>query len=194
MAGLKKMKIILGSSSPRRKYLLEEAGFEVEVSPLNVEEDYPEDLKLNEVALYLAHKKSNAYSHAIPLDSLLLTADSTVVLKDKILGKPETVEEGVHFILELSSKVHQVITGVVIRDSKKIIGFNSTTLVEFSEVTEEEAMYYVNKYQPFDKAGGYGLQEWIGLCKVKSIHGTYSNVMGLPVHEVYEKIKTWTQE
>jgi septum formation protein len=188
------MKIILGSSSPRRKYLLEEAGFEVEVSPLNVEEDYPEDLKLNGVALYLAHKKSNAYSHSIPLDSLLLTADSTVVLKDKILGKPETVEEGIHFILELSSKVHQVITGVVIRDSKKMIGFKSTTLVEFSEVTEEEATYYVNKYQPFDKAGGYGLQEWIGLCKVKSIHGTYSNVMGLPVHEVYEKIKTWTYE
>lgn len=192
MAGLKKMKIILGSSSPRRKYLLEESGFEVEVFPLNVEENYPADLRLDEVALYLAHKKSKAYSHSIPIDSILLTADSTVVLEDKILGKPETVEEGVEFILELSGKIHQVITGVVIRDWKKTIGFKSTTLVEFSDVTEEEAFFYVNKYQPFDKAGGYGLQEWIGLCKVKSIHGTYSNVMGLPVHEVYEKIKTWT--
>lgn len=192
MAGLKKMKIILGSSSPRRKYLLEEAGFEVEVFPLNVEENYPADIRLDEVALYLAHKKSKAYSLSIPIDSILLTADSTVVLKDKILGKPETVEEGVEFILELSGKIHQVITGVVIRDWNKTIGFKSTTLVEFSDVTEEEAFFYVNKYQPFDKAGGYGLQEWIGLCKVKSIHGTYSNVMGLPVHEVYEKIKTWT--
>lgn len=186
------MKIILGSSSPRRKYLLEEAGFEVEVFPLNVEENYPADIRLDEVALYLAHKKSKAYSLSIPIDSILLTADSTVVLKDKILGKPETVEEGVEFILELSGKIHQVITGVVIRDWNKTIGFKSTTLVEFSDVTEEEAFFYVNKYQPFDKAGGYGLQEWIGLCKVKSIHGTYSNVMGLPVHEVYEKIKTWT--
>jgi len=191
---LKKIKIILGSSSPRRKYLLEEAGFEVEVSPMNVQEDFPEDIELNEVALYLAHKKSKAYSHLISLDSLLLTADSTVVLGDKILGKPETVEEGIQFILELSGKVHEVITGVVIRDSKKTISFKSTTLVEFSEVTEEEARYYVNNYQPFDKAGGYGLQEWIGLCKVKSIHGTYSNVMGLPVNEVYERIKTWNQE
>lgn len=187
------MNIILGSASPRRKYLLEEAGFMVKVIPLNVEETYPDNIGLDEVALYLAHKKSMAYTKDIPDGSVLLTADSTVVLEDKILGKPKNVEEGIQFILELSNTTHQVITGVVIRDAKNTVKFKSHTLVEFSNVTEEEAAYYVQLYQPFDKAGGYGLQEWIGLCKVKSIHGTYSNVMGLPIHEVYEKLKDWPQ-
>jgi septum formation protein len=184
-------KIILGSASPRRKYLLEQAGFNVSVHPLDVDERFSKDIPLSQVALFLAQKKSNAYLEPIPVDSILLTADSTVLLENQILGKPENFDEAISYIMQLSGKVHQVITGVVLRDSIQYVEFQCLTLVEFAPVELDEANFYVRQYQPFDKAGGYGLQEWIGLCKVKSIQGTYSNVMGLPIHEVYEKIKHW---
>lgn len=188
---MENIKIILASGSPRRKYLLEEAGFEVEVVKNNVEENFPDDLPLEDIATFLAHKKAKGYPHKIPHDTFFLTADSTVIWNEQLLGKPDNRAMAFEYLKNLSNQTHTVITGVCLIKNQQEKVFKAITRVSFGKLLDEEINFYLNKYKPFDKAGSYGLQEWIGLCKIEKIEGTHSNVMGLPIYEVYQNIKNW---
>jgi septum formation protein len=186
---LHKHKIILASKSPRRKELLEKAGFNVEIFLKEVEENYPDEMDTDKVAVFLAIKKANECSEAIKGDEILLTADSVVILDRIIYGKPKDKNEALSILKNLSGRSHKVITGVCLKSSNKTISFSSTSIVTMDALTEEEINYYIEKYQPYDKAGAYGVQEWIGLCKISKIEGSYANIMGLPVDLVYKHLK-----
>lgn len=186
-----KRKIILASQSPRRKLLLSQAGFNFEVRPQNVEETYPDDLAVEEVAPFLAHKKAEVLRAHIEADEIILAADSVVILDDIIYGKPEDKADAKRILQKLSGRVHKVITGVCLMDRKKKEVFSGLSKVHFLPLSESEIDFYIDTYQPFDKAGSYAIQEWIGLCKIAHIDGTYANVMGLPVHLVYQKLLIW---
>ena len=188
---MKKIRIILASGSPRRKNLLEEAGFKVEVINNHVEEDFPDNLPVEEVATFLAHKKAIGNLQNIPKDTFLLTADSTVIWNGRLLGKPENRAMAIDYLKQLSNQTHTVITGVCLIKNQKEKVFKAITKVTFGSLLDKEIDFYLDHYQPFDKAGSYGLQEWIGLCKIAKIEGTHSNVMGLPIYEVYQNIMNW---
>lgn len=181
-------KIILGSKSPRRKQLLEDAGFDVTVISIDVPEDYPDTLKEDEIAEYLAIKKSEPLKENIQENELLITADSIVVLDGIVYGKPDDKNHATQILKTLSGKLHKVYTGVCICSSSKKISFTELSEIKFHDLTDDEIEYYLEKHQPYDKAGAYGIQDWIGLCKVEYIKGTFSNIMGLPVAKVYEQI------
>lgn len=181
--------IILASKSPRRKEILTHAGFNIELLIREIDEDYPEEMPAEEVAEYLAVKKAEACQDAIVKDKILLAADSVVILDQRIFGKPADYEDAFRILTELSGKTHTVITGVCLKSIDKQISFSGLTKVEFDELSREEIEYYITHFQPFDKAGAYGVQDWIGLCKIKSITGTYTNVMGLPMNLVYKHLK-----
>ncbi len=181
-------KIILASQSPRRSQLLKEAGFDFEVKTVPVEERYPVDLPVEDVAAFLARKKARESISLIQDNELLLTADSIVVLGDQIYGKPEDKEDAFNTIKKLSGKIHKVITGVCIKDLEKEVSFSGISKVHMDVLTDDEIHYYIDTFQPYDKAGAYAIQEWIGLCKISRIEGTYSNIMGLPVHLVYREL------
>jgi len=180
--------ILLASRSPRRLQLLKEAGFRVRLCPNDVEEHFPHDLPRREVAAFLAEEKArHAEANLLP-GEILLTADSIVLMDDIIYGKPADRQEAITILQQLSGNTHEVITGVCLSDGEQRIVFDSTTKVTFHPLTEEEIEFYVDRYEPFDKAGAYGVQDWIGLCKVAHMEGTYSNVMGLPMEAVYHKL------
>lgn len=187
---LKAYKIILGSNSPRRKELLAGLDVSFEVKTIeNIEEDYPSNLQGSEVALFLAKKKASYY-HPISPDELLITADTIVILEDDIiLGKPQSKQEAINMLEVLSAKKHRVSTGVCIRTSQTTKSFVVTSEVEFDQLESDEILYYVEKYLPLDKAGAYGIQEWIGYVGVKKISGSYFNIMGLPVQRLYKELK-----
>jgi septum formation protein len=185
---LSSKKIILGSKSPRRSQLLTDAGFDIEVRTQDVEEDFDENLPIIEVAEMLALRKAAALLDTIQDHEILITADSVVILGQKIYNKPENYEDGVRILSELSGNTHTVATGVCISTKNDKISFTIKTEVTFEKITDNEINYYLTNYQPFDKAGAYGIQDWIGLCKVSKINGSYSNVMGLPMKEVYDAI------
>ena len=182
-------KIILASKSPRRRQLLEQAGFNIEIKTKEVEESYPPELPPEEVAAFLAEKKAEACREFLktPKD-ILLAADSIVVLNETIYGKPTDHADAIRILKELSGRAHQVITGVCLISQKKKKVFSAISTVHFQPLTEEEIEYYISTAQPFDKAGSYAIQEWIGLCKISKIEGTYSNIMGLPMEEVYRQL------
>lgn len=185
------MRIILGSKSPRRRELIQSIGLEAEIvlKSIEIDEIFPQEINPREVASYLAELKSNPLITNLNSDELLITSD-TVVLKDKeILGKPMNREEAISMIQSLSNSRHQVITGVHLRTSSKSLTISNSTDVIFDELTNEEVVYYVDKYKPFDKAGSYGIQEWIGYIGVSQIHGCYYNVMGLPLNALYQTMK-----
>jgi septum formation protein len=181
--------IILASQSPRRSQLLSQAGFQFEVSPLDIEETYPDTLPKIDVAPYLAEKKAIAaleqFKHS---PAIILTADSIVLLNDVIYGKPKDAEDARYILSQLSGQVHTVITGVCLAQAHKRKVFSGISKVHFESLTAEEIDFYVTNYKPFDKAGAYAIQEWIGLCKVKKIEGTYANIMGLPMELVYREL------
>jgi len=177
-------KLILASGSPRRKQLLEDAGFDFEVKTIPFDESFPEDLPSEKVAEYLAKGKNKAHRQAFS-DEIILTADTVVIFNDQILGKPVNAEEAISTIKLLSGKIHEVMTGVCISSPEKQIAFSCTTKVKFEELTETEIRYYVEKCKPMDKAGSYAIQEWIGLIGIEWIEGSYYNVVGLPMHQVY---------
>ncbi len=179
--------LILASNSPRRKQILLDAGFEVRVVANQVNEDYPQDLPLSGVAKYLAEKKAAQFTELAAGD-VLITADTIVKTENEILDKPKDFEEGLHVIRQLSGRSHQVITGVCIRSVELTKSFDCTTTVHFRPIREEEIHYYLNTYFPYDKAGGYGIQEWLGMVAIERIDGSYFNVVGLPVHQVYETL------
>ena len=187
---LKNYRLILASASPRRRELL--AGCDLDFTladKFECEECYPADLATDKVAEYLSQLKSNAYPHALGEKEILLTADTVVILGDKILGKPHSEAEAVEMISSLSGATHKVVTGVTLRTAKQTISFSAESLVTFRNLDNEEILYYVEKYRPLDKAGAYGIQEWIGYIGIEGIKGSFYNVMGLPVAALYKQLK-----
>ena len=187
-----KKNIILASKSPRRKQLLEQAGFTISIKTKEVEEDYPTEMPVVNVASYLADKKAMACMDFLQSENdILLTADSVVILNNKIYGKPADFNDAYNILTELSSNVHQVITGVCLLSKIKKRLFSGISLVHFQPLSHEEIVYYIEKYKPYDKAGSYAIQEWIGLCKISKIEGTFSNIMGLPMEDVYRELSSF---
>jgi len=182
--------LILASKSPRRYELLKRMDLDFRVESIDVAETYPSDLPSSEVPRYLAEKKAQAYHHLLK-DEILIAADTVVILGEEILGKPKNKPEAVEQFSKLSGKTHKVITGVCLLSREKMESFQDITAVTFKSLTEEEIQYYIDNYQPYDKAGAYGIQEWIGLIAVTEIRGSFFNVVGLPVHRIYEAIKVF---
>jgi septum formation protein len=184
-----KYKIILGSGSPRRQQLLKDAGFDFKVRSLNADESFPSALKAEEIALYLCEKKAHAFPDKLKSDEMLITADTIVWIKGIVLNKPEGEFEAKQMLQLLSGKMHQVFTGVCISTHDKKVSFTDETKVWFRHLSEPEIDFYIAHYKPFDKAGSYGAQDWLGLIGVEKIEGSYFNVMGLPIHRVYAELK-----
>lgn len=182
------MKIILASNSPRRRELLKglDIDFETDVKK-GIEESYPGNLPVEEIPQYIAREKALAYK--VEKDEVLLTADTIVVLDGEIMGKPHDTTDAHRMLRELSGRTHKVITGVCLTTAGKQKVFAETTAVTFRELSDSEIDYYISHYRPFDKAGAYGIQEWIGYVGVRRIEGSFYNVMGLPVERVYEELK-----
>tara|TARA_B100000427_G_scaffold63833_1_gene50501 strand:- start:3128 stop:3712 length:585 start_codon:yes stop_codon:yes gene_type:complete len=179
-------KIILGSQSPRRKELLSAMGLKFKVKKLNVEESFPNSLSPIQVALFLAKKKANAYK--IKHNELLICADTIVYKRRDILGKPRSKKEAIKMLTKISNKQHYVVTGVNLKTEEEEVSFYEKSIVEFKKLSKSEILFYINNYNPLDKAGGYGIQDWIGLIGVKKISGSFYNVMGLPTVKIYENI------
>ena len=187
---LKDYRLILASASPRRRELLADCDLDFELAEkFECEECYPADLEADKVAEYLSQLKSNAYPHALGERDILLTADTVVILGDKILGKPHSEKEAREMIASLSGATHKVITGVTLRTAERTISFSAESMVSFRVLDSEEIDYYVEKYRPMDKAGAYGIQEWIGYIGIEGIEGSFYNVMGLPVQRLYTILK-----
>jgi septum formation protein len=182
-------KLILGSQSPRRSQLLAEAGYDFEVRISDVDECLAPDLEAEKQAEHLATKKAMALSKTLTSTEVLLTADTVVILDHKIYNKPTDYADAVRILSELADRTHTVTTGVCIITLQERISFTVSTLVTFDSLDMGEINYYIDRFKPFDKAGAYGVQDWIGLCKVRKIEGSYSNVMGLPMWEVYGSLK-----
>ena len=183
-------KIILASNSPRRKELLENLNIPFKIKVKNTpEETYPENLLKAEIPEYLAIKKASFYKNEITRsDTIIITADTIVYCENRILGKPENYDEAFEMLKLLSGKAHEVITGVAITSKDKQVVFNSVTKVFFEELTDDEIDYYIQAFKPYDKAGAYGIQEWIGMVGIKKIEGSYYNVVGLPVQKLYSEL------
>ena len=183
------MKLILGSKSPRRKELLAGLGFDFEVRTKETDESFPAEMQPNDVALYIASKKAAELVSELTEEELLICADTVVIIDSTILGKPESREEAIGMLRALSGKTHSVITGVVLVSLKKEVRLSVATSVVFHSLGLEEIENYIDTYQPFDKAGSYGIQEWIGYAAIERIEGSYTNVVGLPTQEVYQALK-----
>ncbi len=189
LKNLDKYDIILASGSPRRHALLAELGIDFTIEAMPVEETYPPELKGEEIAIHLSCLKADAFESAFFTEkTLLITADTIVCLDGKILGKPASREEAMATLWQLSGKMHQVITGLSLRSIQKEVNFAVSTDVYFKELKEEEIAFYVDQYRPYDKAGAYGIQEWIGYVGIEKVDGSFYNVMGLPVLKLYEEL------
>ena len=186
---LSKYNIILGSASPRRKKLLEELGIKFSIKTTRKEEIFPDNLEKKEIAEFLAKQKSDFILKELSGNYLLITADTIVVQNNKILHKPKDKEDSIRILQDLSGSNHKVISGVCIKSEKKEITFSSVTEVSFNDLSDEEIIYYIDNFKPFDKAGSYGIQQWIGYIGIKKINGSYNNVVGLPTNELYQKLK-----
>ena len=185
-----KYKLILASNSPRRRELLAGLGLSFEVRVLEgIDESYPDDLPVSEVALYIAGKKADTYRETLSADELVITADTVVIVDEEILGKPVDEDDAVRMLRAISGRTHQVTTGVCLLTQATDHRFAVTTDVTFKPLSDDEIYYYIDHYRPFDKAGAYGIQEWIGYIGVTGLRGSYYNVMGLPVQRIYEAIQ-----
>jgi septum formation protein len=183
-------KLILASNSPRRKQILADAGFEFRVVLKDIDESFPEDMEVSEVAKYLALKKANAFE-ITDQSEMILTADTIVVLENEIMNKPADEQEAKYMLSKLSGKMHSVFTGVCLRSHDQTISFVDETKVYFNELSDNEIDYYIKKCKPFDKAGAYGVQDFIGMVGIEKIIGSYFTVMGLPIHKVYNELKKY---
>ena len=189
LENLRNYKITLASNSPRRHELLKGLGIDFTIKTLeNVDESYPLTLAPVDVAQHIAQKKADAYKELIGEDELLITADTVVVANDEILGKPKDRVDAQRMLSLLSGITHEVVTGVCIVTKEKTILFDSKTEVTFSKLSESEINYYIDTFAPYDKAGAYGIQEWIGFVAVESMAGSYFNVMGLPIQRLYREL------
>lgn len=187
---IRKYDVVLASKSPRRKELLGmlDVPFEIRVKD-GIDESYPADMPAVEVAEYLSRLKGKAYAEDIRENELVITADTIVILDGKIYGKPKNEDNAIDMLMQLQGRTHIVASGVCVATKEKIVSFTTTTEVTFAPLSREEATWYVGKYRPLDKAGAYGIQEWIGCAAVARIDGSFYNVMGLPVHQLYNVLK-----
>ncbi len=179
--------LILGSNSPRRQEILRNAGFNFEVKSIDVDESFGAEIPITELAEHLAIRKNNAYKKQFK-NHLIVTADTTVVIEGVVLNKPEDSEEAIKMLGLLSGNQHEVITGVSISSPIQQVNFSESTSVQFKDLSSDEINYYVRTYQPFDKAGAYGIQEWIGMIGITGMKGSFYNVMGLPIDRVYQSL------
>lgn len=190
MLNLSRYNIILASNSPRRKELLNGLNIPYEIKTLpDIDESYPDSLAGEDIAIYIAEEKANAYLDQLDDNTLLITADTIVLLDGKVYGKPSDETDAKQMLRDLSGKTHQVITGVCITTKDKQVSFAVSSEVRFSKLDDDEIEYYVSNYKPFDKAGAYGVQEWIGYVAVEYISGSYFNIMGLPIQRLYRELK-----
>lgn len=183
------MKLVLGSKSPRRQHLIKELGFPVEIRIIEVDEHYPDNLAPYDVPEFLSRLKAEPHKEGLTENEILVTSDTVVLFDEQILGKPENAEDAKNMLRKLSGVHHTVISGVTLTSIDKQVSFSTRTEVFFSTLSLEEIDYYIEQYKPFDKAGSYGIQEWIGFIGVERINGCYYNVMGLPLHDLYAQIK-----
>jgi len=186
------MNIILGSSSPRRKELLSSLGFEFTTLNPDIDESFSNEIPVEKVAAYLAEQKTNALESQLKKADLLICSDTVVVINNQILGKPKDEQDAFHILKQLVGKTHKVITGVALKSLEKTHVFSVETTVTFTHLSDEKIRFYIQNFHPFDKAGSYGIQDWIGLIGVKKIEGSYTNVMGLPTCELYEAINDFS--
>ena len=191
---MKNYRIVLASNSPRRKELLSGLGIDFEVRVLDgIDESYPSSLAAAETAEYIARKKAAAYQKTIAADELIITADTVVIVDNEVLGKPADAAEAREMLQKLSNRTHQVVTGVCLTTQEQAVHFSVVTDVTFKKLTDSETAYYISNYKPFDKAGAYGIQEWIGYIGCTGLHGSYYNVMGLPVQRIYTELQKLTR-
>ena len=183
---LKNYKIILASGSPRRQQFFKDLDLDFEIRVKEIEEIYPDDLKGVAITNYLAELKSNAFEGELQTNDLLITSDTIVWLNGNALGKPKDYEDAVQILKSLSNATHEVITSVCFKTMTKTVTLHDITKVTFTTLTENEIRYYLDNYKPFDKAGAYGIQDWIGLVGISKVEGSYTNVVGLPTHLVYK--------
>lgn len=187
---LKRYRIILASASPRRKELLSKLDIDFTVKVLrDVDESFPASLSVVQVPQYISRKKADAYRQEMQENDMVITADTVVAVGRRILGKPKSAEEARVMLKLLSDRYHRVVTGVTIMTAKRTETFATVSRVRFTRLNDEEIDYYISKYKPFDKAGAYGIQEWIGMVGITELNGSYFNVMGLPVQRLYAKLK-----
>ncbi len=186
---IKEYKLLLGSKSPRRKELLENAGFDFEVVDIDVAETFDPAMKPKKVAAFLSKKKALGYRQVLEENEILITSDTIVVYKGEILGKPKDKTDAKIMLSQLSGKKHKVITAFCLRSRDKVKVYKSTTTVLFDVLSDSEIEYYLDYFKPLDKAGAYGIQEWIGHIGVEKIEGSYFNVMGLPIQKLYRKLE-----
>lgn len=184
--------VVLASASPRRRELLSMLGIDFTVKPLtDVDESYPKTLSAVDVPLYLAEKKCNASAKILEANELIITADTVVICNDTVLGKPKDESEARAMLQMLSGKTHTVATGVAVATNERTASARALTEVKFATLSESEIDFYINRYRPFDKAGAYGIQEWIGCIGISHIDGSFYNVMGLPLHLLYNLLRTF---
>lgn len=189
LPNLDKYRIVLGSNSPRRKELLSGLGLRFEVKPMpDLDESYPDSLQAKDIPVFIADKKAKAYLPTLQADELLITADTIVWLDNQVLGKPVNREGAIRMLQSLSGNTHHVITGVCLTTHNQFVSFSVVSTVRFAPIKEEDIVYYVDNYRPYDKAGAYGIQEWIGYVAVEGIEGSFYNVMGLPIQRVYQEL------
>lgn len=190
MENINTKKVILASRSPRRQYLLKGLGIEFEVWVKNdVDEQYPSHLSYEEIPVFLARRKAQIFADKLKNNHLLITADTIVWCEEQVLDKPKDFHDAREILIKLSGNKHLVITGVCIKTLEKEVAFFASTDVYFSNLTNQEIEYYLDKYKPYDKAGAYGIQEWIGYIGIEKIEGSYFNVMGLPIQRLYTELK-----
>ena len=185
---LKNKHLILASGSPRRQHFLKELGLDHEIRLKEIEENYPDHLKKEEITDFLAKLKASPFKDELKENDILITADTIVWLNNKAIGKPKDQSDAIQMLEKLSQNTHEVISSVCLTSATKQIVFSDVTKVTFKELSKEEILFYVNKYKPFDKAGSYGIQEWIGYIGIENVNGSYFNVMGFPVHKFYREL------
>ena len=190
LENLEKYDIVLASGSPRRHALLKELGIDFRMEQRPVEEKFPPGMDETEIAVFLSKLKADAFDRDFfSANTMLITADTIVCLRGNVLGKPGSREEAFEILRQLSGKKHEVITGITIRTIHKEVNFSVCTDVYFKDLEEDEIAYYVDTFKPYDKAGAYGIQEWIGFAGIEKLEGSFYNVMGLPVHRLYEELR-----
>lgn len=191
---LKKYNVILASGSPRRQQFMKDLDLDFEIKLSDVEEVYPDTLEGAQITDFLAELKANALTDALKHNDIVITSDTIVWHEARALGKPKDYDDAFEMLMSLSGKTHEVITSVCIKTTSSTDTFNEITRVTFNTLTKDEVKYYLNNYKPYDKAGAYGIQEWIGLVAIAKVEGSYVNVVGLPVDKVYQHLKKIADE